>query len=599
MQKQAVTHTLLAMPEQSAQSNPTYAELRSYLQSTHSDDDLFIFCHDHFVDVYQDLTAGMSKTRMILLLLDYCTNHEQWADLVGALHNERPQQFEQRFPDVRSKLALEIETPVSQETPYTIKRNPKQVFVSHARQDAEFANKLAADLRQSGWSVWIAPDSIKPGEQWVDAINRGLDESGVMIIVLTPAALASGWVKSETSVAVELVHKGEMQLIQIMLEECEPAPLSRTYHWIPFQKSYPDGFKALLSTLKGNPRQNILNARTRPITGIKDKRTTENKKPNPDADALIDALVEIVQRDQADKEWRQKLRRKWTDKSERIALLVKLLETPLALKPQERLKIGDELSELGDPRKGVGLRADGLPDIDWVAIPDDGPFIYGDNTEKRIHSPAPFRISRYPITYAQFQVFLDAPDGFQNPGWWKDLSALESHRNAPGDQRFKYANHPRETVSWYDAAAFCYWLSIQLGYAVMLPTEQRWEKAARGTDGRAYPWGPDYIAGNANIDETSNKVGPNYLQSTSAVGMYPQGKSPYGAMDMSGNVWEWCLNEYENPKNIQLKGNETRVLRGGSWDYNLSGARAAYRFRNYPLFRLNFIGFRLVSAPVP
>ena len=109
---------------------------------------------------------------------------------------------------------------------------------------------------------------------------------------------------------------------------------------------------------------------------------------------------------------------------------------------------------------------------------------------------------------------------------------------------------PMETVSWHEAMAFCAWITARLrqagtlpdGTVVRLPTEWEWERAARGTDGRAFPWRGRYEAGRANIDETWDLLGeesvePHYLGRTSAVGIYPHGEAPYGALDMSGNVW--------------------------------------------------------------
>ncbi|MFZ4661041.1 MAG: formylglycine-generating enzyme family protein, partial [Caldilineaceae bacterium] len=160
---------------------------------------------------------------------------------------------------------------------------------------------------------------------------------------------------------------------------------------------------------------------------------------------------------------------------------------------------------------------------------------------------------------------------------------------------------------WYEALAFCRWLAAkaqaqpallppalqgQTNWRITLPTEWQWEKAARGHDGRQYPWGDAYQAGYTNINESWLKAGPNYLQKTSAVGMYPHGVSPYGLLDMSGNVRERCLNEYDNPDRIQAEGDARRVVRGGSWRYFSTYASALYRSAwNH---RFNYLGFRVV-----
>ena len=237
-----------------------------------------------------------------------------------------------------------------------------------------------------------------------------------------------------------------------------------------------------------------------------------------------------------------------------------------------------------------GERGERLPDIDWVDIPA-GWFIYGGGIHLRLLRLPQFRISRYLITYAQFQAFIDAPDGFRNPRWWDGLSADDDHKRSLDDQYFKYWNHPRDDVSWYDAAAFCRWLSEKLGFEVSLPTEQQWEKAARGAYGRVYPYKGWFNPAKANTRDTG-------IGQTSAVGIFPNGSSPYGVMDMSGNVWEWCLNEFDSPSKTQLAGDERRVLRGGSWFDNQDDARASFRDRINPDTRYNLGGFRVVSAPV-
>ena len=146
---------------------------------------------------------------------------------------------------------------------------------------------------------------------------------------------------------------------------------------------------------------------------------------------------------------------------------------------------------------------------------------------------------------------------------------------------------------WYDATAFCRWLTERLGFEVRLPDEQEWQWAAQSArPDFAYPWGPEWREGAANTSESK-------IKGTTAVGTYPQGDSLQGVSDLAGNVWEWCRNEYEKPERTQPGGQEFRVLRGGSWYNLLELARAAYRYRYLPDFRYYDLGFRVVcSSPI-
>ena len=248
-----------------------------------------------------------------------------------------------------------------------------------------------------------------------------------------------------------------------------------------------------------------------------------------------------------------------------------------------------------DHRRGIGLREDELPDLEWVEIPA-GEFHYGhederDHPPQRLKLPR-FSMTRYLVTYEQFSAFLAAADGFSNPVWWEGLAADDAHKAQPGDQAFKYGNHPRERVSWYDAIAFTRWLSAKLGYAVMLPTEQQYERAARWTDGRLYPYAGEYDSAKANTRDTG-------IGQTNAVGIFPQGASVEGIHDLSGNVFEWCLNEYSKPENIQIGGSEIRVLRGGSWNDTQDYACAVYRNSDHPVEHDFNLGFRLVAVGAP
>jgi len=139
--------------------------------------------------------------------------------------------------------------------------------------------------------------------------------------------------------------------------------------------------------------------------------------------------------------------------------------------------------------------------------------------------------------------------------------------------------------------AFTRWLSEKIGQTVTLPTEMQWQRAAQGDDERGYPWGNEFDPAKCNTSESGFKK-------TTSVDQYPEGASPFGVLDMAGNVREWCLNEYGDPLNVSGTGEGTRVLRGGSWSRSYRSARAAFHRGNIPGNRSGAVGFRLVRASV-
>jgi formylglycine-generating enzyme required for sulfatase activity len=167
------------------------------------------------------------------------------------------------------------------------------------------------------------------------------------------------------------------------------------------------------------------------------------------------------------------------------------------------------------------------------------------------------------------------------------------------------ADHPVVNVSWEETDAFCKWASQQTGQTVQLPTEAQWEKAARGADGRIYPWGDVFDKSKANTADARKG-------NTTPVGSFsPQGDSSYKVTNMAGNVWEWCADWFDEKayqgRDTNLVQNPVgptsgihRVLRGGSFIFDPDGARCAYRYRLRPDLRYDDVGFRVVvrSAPV-
>jgi formylglycine-generating enzyme required for sulfatase activity len=257
-----------------------------------------------------------------------------------------------------------------------------------------------------------------------------------------------------------------------------------------------------------------------------------------------------------------------------------------------RIAAAEALGRLGDPRLA-----------EMVAIPA-GEFTMGEGDgQHRVFVDA-FKISKYPVTNMQYQTFVDAT-GHRAPGYWRE-----------GAYPPNKANHPVVNVSWHDAVAYCRWLSGATGKECRLPTEAEWEKTARGgiqipnpqnpnelTDNpnpkRMYPWGDEFDHKRLNV-----KIGDQQIGDTSPVGVYPGGASPYGVMDMSGNVWEWCSSLYrdypydpdDGREDLEAEG--PRVLRGGSWAHHGErGARCSYRNPVPPSLFSDYLGFRvLVSA---
>lgn len=334
-----------------------------------------------------------------------------------------------------------------------------------------------------------------------------------------------------------------------------------------------------------------------------------------------------------------------------------------ALPPIERAAVGQILAALGpDPRPGVGLRANGLPDIVWCEVPG-GPFLMGSNkevdpqvynNEQPQHSVdlPDYFISRYPVTNAQYTVFVEAggynrveywreaeTEGFWQPGQVQDVvyylddkrklqKRVRGWRDRPYDfgEPYNLSNHPVVGVSWYEAMAYCRWLeeylvinedrfllsnqlaalnnqsemSIELalknlksGIRVTLPSEAEWEKAARGVAGGIYPRGDNPDPNRANYGDT--KIG-----TTSAVGCFPGGASPYGVEEMSGNVWEWTRSNFGdypyNPMDEREDLTRTDVLRGlrgGAFSSNAQDVRCASRYHFDPGYGDYNVGFRV------
>jgi formylglycine-generating enzyme required for sulfatase activity len=197
---------------------------------------------------------------------------------------------------------------------------------------------------------------------------------------------------------------------------------------------------------------------------------------------------------------------------------------------------------------------------------------------------AEFIIGRVPVTNAQYAAFVQSA-GVKAPSYW-------DHDGIPAGQ----SDHPVVQISWRDARAFCAWLSEATGRSYRLPTEAEWEKTARGTNGRIYPWGDRWPT--AELCNYDMQVGH-----TTAVGGYSGNVSPYGALDLAGNVGEWTNSLYRPYPYRVDDGREdpaaegVRVVRGGAYNLTRWNARCACRLRYAPDRKSGHDGFRVAASP--
>ena len=229
-------------------------------------------------------------------------------------------------------------------------------------------------------------------------------------------------------------------------------------------------------------------------------------------------------------------------------------------------------------REGDGAEMVFVPSGEFVmgSADADQSVFYDQKPQHTVYLDA-FWIDKYEVTNARYQRCVAAG------------SCPPSH--FAHDDRFNGDRQPVVGISWGDATAYARWVGGRL------PTEAEWEKAARGTDGRIYPWGNQWDGSKANTSE-------NGLGTATDVGSYPDGASPYGALDMAGNVWEWVADwhgDYPSERQVNPTGPESgqrRVERGGSSDNERSRARCADRTTSAPDARgAYYDGFRVVASP--
>jgi formylglycine-generating enzyme required for sulfatase activity len=244
----------------------------------------------------------------------------------------------------------------------------------------------------------------------------------------------------------------------------------------------------------------------------------------------------------------------------------------------------------------------------------------GDVNESPMHTVklSGFWIGKTEVTNAQYRLFVEA-NGFQQEEFWTGLGLdvredddATFRQECRDNSQFNQPDKPVVCVSWFEAIAYMRWLAKETGENIHLPSEAEWEKAARGTGGYLYPWGNEYPNGtrlnycdqNCDNDHMDESVSDGYRY-TAPVGSFPAGASPYGVLDMAGNVWEWTrsqMGDYPYPGDAEGRAlreyrfgyGGSRVTRGGSWAKGQDTVHASFRDSLNPQLAGSDQGFRLV-----
>jgi formylglycine-generating enzyme required for sulfatase activity len=454
-----------------------------------------------------------------------------------------------------------------------------QIFISYSRRDLEFVERLAKDLRAAGLTVWYDLSNLEVGAHWGKEIQNAIQKSQYAIFVLSSHSVESEWVDREFIYADQL----KLKIIPLLHEPCSLPLGMLNLQYIDMQgHNYKLHFDDLLEALGAQPgAPDAKKAAARPSV----EKPATQKPPRLPRKTNTKTILALAG----------------------IALVIVLLAgfLPQIFKNLPAANVTATYTPTAElftssptatptitptPILGIGST--------WTSFQDNMVMVYvpGGNFKMGLTG----RSSEQP----EHTVYVDAfwIDQTEVTNKMYALCVAAGKCNPPGESRSnsrekyygnsEYDDYPVIYVSWNDASAYCAWADRRL------PTEAEWEKAARGTDERTYPWGN-------SIDCTyANYSGCDHNDTTS-VGSPENGKSPYGAYDMAGNVWEWVADWYEaypgNTVGDSAYGAKYRVLRGGSWaspsDNMYSAIREARRPDLTFLTKQGDLGFRCVRKP--
>ncbi|GAB4504909.1 MAG: hypothetical protein Fur0043_19040 [Anaerolineales bacterium] len=482
-------------------------------------------------------------------------------------------------------------------------KRPLKVFLCHAHADRDAVKALYDRLTKDGVDAWLDKEKLLPGADWEYEIRKAVREADVVVVCLSKQFNQAGFRQKEVRIALDEADKqpeGEIFIIPARLEECNAPESLRRWHWVDLFE--PDGYEMLMRALRVRADRigAVLQKKTwlpapsvtrTPIKSpVKKPAPKPQTPPSPSPDlerkklsvqmvvAIIGAAATILAAVLGSLPWNA-----WFAPTPEPTAALSF--TPTETRQPAPTKTPTKFfTPTPTPDPAEITDAKGVP----MRLVPAGEFTMGSNSgydEKPVHTVYldAFYMDKYEVTNALYKACVDA--GVCDPPKESNSHTRDSYYGNP-----EFDDYPVIYVDWNMAKAYCQWRGARL------PTEAEWEKAARGTDGRTYPWGEGIDCDKANYDGCKGD--------TTKVGSYENGKSPYGLYDLAGNVWEWVADWYSDtyyqssPSSNPLgpSSGQYRVLRGGSWGSDGDGVRSANRSDGASDLIYFLVGFRCARS---